>query len=184
VRGFARAAGRRLPSFVRGQNVDAKQLRQLMPKNAHDAQSAKELVSLGASELAPVVPEMLRQLKTLDSPVSEIFADFFARFGEPYAEEVGRFLTRSTMPEVKWVIVSRILPSWSADAVRSLHGYLGMLMTAADFFGTDLWCIRLLAKHSIGERHSLEEWLNFKRNRLRTLSQIASEVATEMGLGK
>ena len=164
--------------------MDAKQLRQLMPKNAHDAQSAKDLVSLGALELAPVVPEMLRQLKTLGSPVSDILADFFARNGEPYAEEVARFLSHSTMPEVKWVIVSRVLPSWSAQAIRSLHGNLGMLMSAPDFFGTDLWCIRLLAKHSIGERHSLEEWLEFKRNRLRTLSKFASEVANEMGLEK
>ena len=82
------------------------------------------------------------------------------------------------------MVSSRILPSWSAEAIRSLHGNLGMFTSAADFFGIDLWCIRLLAKHSIGERHSLEEWLEFKRNRLRTLSQTASEVATEMGLEK
>ena len=162
--------------------MDAKQLRQLMPKNAQDAQSASELVTLPAAVLAPVVPDMLRQLKNLDSPVTGIFADFFAQHGESYAQEVQSFLYRSTMPEVKWVIVSRILPSWSADAVRQLHGSLGLLMSTTDFWGTDLWCIRLLAKHSLVERHSLEEWLRFKRKRLHALSQVAMEVTSELGL--
>jgi hypothetical protein len=59
---------------------------------------------------------------------------------------------------------------------------LGMLMSATDFCGTDLWCVRLLAKHSLVERRSLEEWLRFKQKRLNALSQLASEVASDMGL--
>jgi hypothetical protein len=155
-----------------------------MPTNAQDAEAARELVSLGPVALAPVIPEMLRQLKNLDSPVCEIYSEFFARFGERYVTEIGELLGRSTMPEAKWVIVSRILPSWHAGAVGRLRGALGMLMTAPDFWGTDLWCIRLLARHSLLERSALEQWLEFKRKRLSALNEMAAEVAKEMAAGK
>lgn len=127
---------------------------------------------------------MLRQLKNIDSPVADIFADFFAQFGEPYAEHLAAHLSRLTMPEVTWMIVSRVLPFWSAEAVGHFRGSLGMLMSATDFWGTDFWCIRLLAKHQLIEQSSLEGWLGFKQSRLRTLTLMASEVATELELRK
>ena len=153
-----------------------------MPKNAQDAEAACELVSLAPEELAPVVPEMLRQLKNLDSPVAEIYSRFFAQHGERFVSEIGELLGRSTMPEAKWVIVSKILPSWSASSLGRLQGTLGFLLTTPDFFGTDLWCIRLLARHALLERSSLEQWLDFKRKRLSVLSNMANEVAKEMGV--
>jgi hypothetical protein len=70
--------------------MNAKQLRQLMPKNAQDVSAARELVSLGAEKLAPLVPEMLRHLKDYKSPVSEVYCDFFANHGERFAHEVAR----------------------------------------------------------------------------------------------
>jgi hypothetical protein len=125
---------------------------------------------------------MLRQLKNLDSPVCDIYAEFFARSGERYVTEVGEVLTRSTMPEAKWVIVSKVLPSWSAEAVARLRDTLGMFMTATDFWGTDLYCIRLLARHSLVARGPLEQWLVFKQKRLGALSAMAAEVGQEMGM--
>jgi hypothetical protein len=162
--------------------MERRQLNQLMPKNARDADAARELVSLGASEIGSVVPEMLRLLKNVDSPVCATFADFFAREGECFADHIANQLSRSTMPEVKWVIVSKILPSWSSEALRPLSGAIGMLMSGSEWYGTDLLCIRLLAKHSLVERSRLEEWLKFKQHRLRRLSEMADEVANEMGV--
>ena len=72
-------------------------LKQLMPNNAQDEDAARELVSLGADEVGPVVPEMLRLLKSIDSPVCAIFADFFAREGECFVDHVASQLSRSTM---------------------------------------------------------------------------------------
>ena len=141
-------------------------------------------MSLAPEELAPVVPEMLRQLKNLDSPVAEIYSGFFAQHGERYVAEIDELLGRSTMPEAKWLIVSKILPSWSTTTLGRLEGTLGFLLTAPDFFGTDLWCIRLLARHALLDRTSLEQWLDFKRKRLGVLSNMANEVAKEMGVIK
>jgi hypothetical protein len=162
--------------------MERRQLNQLMPKDAQDADAARELVSLGPDEIRSVVPEMLRLLKNVDSPVCATFADFFAREGECFADQVASQLSRSTMPEVKWVIVSKILPFWSAEALRPLTGALGMLMTGSEWWGTDLLCIWLLAKHSLVERSRLEEWIKFKQHRLQRLSAMADQVAHEMGV--
>jgi len=157
--------------------MNAKQLRQLMPKNAQDVNAARALVSLGPETLAPVVAEMLRHLKDYKSPVSEVYCDFFANHGERFADEVARALGKSTMPDLKNAIVSRVLPAWSRDSVSICTGALQMLVSHTDAFDTDLLCIHLLAKHQLADLKWLREWLEFKQKRLERLSLVAQEVA-------
>ena len=158
-------------------NNTTKQLRQLMPKDAQDVTAARVLVSLGPDTLAPVVPEMLRHLKDYKSTVAEVYCDFFANHGERFAGEVARALGKSTMPDLKNAIVSRVLPAWSRESVNICAGALQMLVSHTDAFDTDLLCIRLLAKHQLADLKWLREWLEFKQKRLERLTLVAQEVA-------
>ena len=160
--------------------MDAKELRHLMPKNAEDRKAARELVALDPETLAPVVPEMLRHLKHVDSPVSEVFCQFFATHGERYVLHVLSFLARSTMPEVKEVLLSRVLPAWSKEAVSECAGALKMITTDSSFVHNDLLAMRLLARHELAEAAWLRQWLEFKRARLSDRSTTLELVAAEM----
>jgi len=160
--------------------MDAKQLRHVMPKNAQDAAGAKDLVALGADQLAPVVPEMLRHLKHHDSPVSAEFRTFFARHGERYSEQVLAVLSRDTLPEVKHAILASVLPSWSRDSVAKFAGALSMLATNPDPWNSDLLSIRLLARHRLAEAKWLRQWVDFKLERLEERAQLARRVAAEI----
>jgi len=157
--------------------MNAKQLRQLMPKDAQDVTAARELVSLGPETLVPVVPEMLRHLKDYKSTVAEVYCDFFANHGERFADEVARALGKSTMPDLKNAIVSRVLPAWSRESVSICASALRMLVSHTDAFDTDLLCIHLLAKHQLADLKWLREWLEFKQKRLERLTLVAQEVA-------
>ena len=160
--------------------MDAKQLRHVMPKNAQDATAAKELVALGAEELAPVIPEMLRHLKHHDSPVSAEFCAFFAQHGERYVEHVVAALSRATMPEVKHAILATVLPAWSRDSVAQFAGVLSMLATNPDAWNNDLLSVRLLARHRLADAKWLRAWVNFKLERLNERAQLAQRVAAEI----
>ena len=159
--------------------MDARQLRLLMPKNAQDAEAARNLVSLGPEVLAPVVPDMVRGLKDHKSPVADIYCDFFAAHGERFANVFGDFLGRSTMPDLKNVIVTRVMVHWSRDGVAALAGALTMLLTTSDFYDTDLVSIRLLHTHDLADPKWLSDWLEFKRNRLARLLHEADQIASQ-----
>jgi len=159
--------------------MDAKQLRLLLPKDAQDVETARNLVSLGAEALAPVVPDMVRRLKDHDSPVADVYCEFFAAHGERFAHVFGDFLGRSSMPDLKNVIVKRVLTCWSRDGVEPLKGVLTMLLTGSDFYDTDLFAIRLLKTHNLADSDWLAGWLAFKRRRLSQLTAIADQIASE-----
>ena len=159
--------------------MNTKQLRLLMPKNAQDEAAARELVALDPAELAPMVPEMLRHLKHSDSPVTEAFCHFFATHGERYILSVTEVLARSTLPEVKHVLLSRVLPSWSRDGVSECAGVLTMVVTDPHVLNYDLLAIRLLVRHRLGDQEWLRKWLEFKLARIAERAQLAQEVATE-----
>lgn len=160
--------------------MDTKQLRHVMPKNAQDAEAARDLIALGADVLAPVVPEMLRHLKHHDSPVSAQFRAFFAEHGERYVEHVLVVLSRATLPEVKHAILATVLPAWSRDSVARFSGVLSMLATNPDAWNNDLLSIRLLARHHLADAKWLRQWVNFKLERLHERAQLAQRVATEI----
>ena len=160
--------------------MEAKQLRLLMPKNAQDVEAAKELTSLDPAELGPVIPEMLRHLKHYDSPVADSFCSFFANHGERYVASVIPFLSRSTLPEVKHVLLSKILPAWSREGVSRCKDALAMLVTDPHALNYDLLAIRLLARHGLGDQEWLRKWLNFKLERIAERTRLAQEVVTEI----
>ena len=160
--------------------MDRKQLVPLMPRDKSDVDSARALVALGHPALKPVYPEILRRLKDHDSPVAEIFMEFFASAGETVAPEVGRALMSSRMPELKYKLVSRVLPHWPRQAVEQVASALQMLVTHTDAYDTDLWCIRLLARHQLCDTQWLLQWLDFKRERYERYLKFARELRAEL----
>jgi tRNA A37 N6-isopentenylltransferase MiaA len=151
-----------------------------MPKNAQDSAAAADLVALGPDELAPVVPEMLRNLKHYKSPVSAIYASFFAIHGERFIHHIKEVLSHGTLPEVKWALLSQAMPSWSAEGIAKCAGQLSMLATGGDVLDTDLLAMRLLARHQVVEAKWLREWMEFKFARLAERTQLAHRVASEI----
>ena len=160
--------------------MDTKQLRHLMPKNADDVEAARELVALAPEDLAPVIPEMLRHLKHHQSPVSVTFCEFFAKHGERYVQSVVSMLERTTLPEVKRILLARVLPSWSRDAVAECAGVLSMIVTDPHSLDSDLLAMRLLARHRLADPKWLRQWAEFKIARLEDRSRLATEVAAEI----
>src|SRR5687768_4611320 len=93
--------------------MNAKELRRLMPQSAKDVEGARQFVGLGPDNLTLVVPEMLRQLKDEASPLTQVYAEFFASEGEVFAEEVCKALSNSKLEYQRYILVSRVLPRWS-----------------------------------------------------------------------
>lgn len=151
-----------------------------MPKDAQDVVAARELVTLDPQELAPVIPEMLRHLKHHDSPVAETFCEFFARNGDRHAASVAAVLGRSTMPEIRRVLLSRVLPSWSREAVSQCAAALSLAATDPHSLDSDLLAMRLLARHDLADRAWLGQWMAFKIARMQERSALLEAVAAEI----
>lgn len=161
--------------------VDKGQLRRLMPRDADDVESARALMALGYPVLEPVLADMLRRLKDHNSPVADIFCEFFASLGAPAAHEIGRVLMSSRMPDLRHQLVSRVLPRWPREALAQVSAPLQMLVTHSDAFDTDLRCIRLLAQHQLADRQWLQDWLRFKCERMERHLAFARELVAEIG---
>jgi hypothetical protein len=121
---------------------------------------------------------MLRRLKDYNSPVVDIYCEFFALHGDRFVNAVGSVLARTSMPDLKNIIVTRILVRWPRDALAELSGTMQMLVTHTDLFNTDLVLIKLLHLHNLADSKWLVDWLEFKRSRLARLSDEADEVAS------
>ena len=62
-----------------------------------------------------------------------------------------------------------------------MEGALSMIVTDPSSLNADLLAIRLLGRHGLADRKWLRQWLEFKLERLEERSQLANEVATEIG---
>lgn len=156
--------------------MDAKALRRLLPSNAQDAAAAKALVAMGAEEVAPLVPQLLRQMKDHKSPVAQIYCAFFVQEARRFGSEVGHALARRTLPEVRHKLLTCVLPLWPRDALVPLTGVLQMLVSHTDGFDTDLHAMRLLSQHQLCDADWLCQWLRFKNERLRARTSLAEDI--------
>lgn len=121
--------------------MDKKQLRDLMPRNKNDAERARYIVSFPYEAVKPVVQEMLRWLRTYriseESPVAEVFIEFFVANALVAAEDVQKALSMSRQDHLKYVIVTQVLPEWPRPAVEQVTRSLTLMMTDSDDDG--LW---------------------------------------------
>ena len=156
--------------------MNKKQLKELMPRNKDDEDRAKHIVSFGYPAVKPVVNEMLRWLRTYESPVANVFSDFFSEKGALFAEEVNQTLESSKQAHLKYVIVTKVLPQWPRDGIERLVHTLNMLVTHSGEPETALMSIKLRAKHDLNKKEWLKGWLEFITERLERNLADAQEI--------
>lgn len=152
-----------------------KELMRIMPEKADDLSAAKAVVQLGYPVVAPVMPDMVRWLRVAESPVAEVFAQFFADVGAPALQVIAKAL----MCENCWLrhrVFSQILPNWSPELIRQLTNVLNMIATQPDAYNNDLRSMAVLASHRLVDCDWLKKWLDFKNNRLAARSDLLREV--------
>lgn len=172
--------------------MDRKQLLKLMPADKNDAEAAEKLVSLGYAELKPVIRDMLLFLRVHDSPVSDVFCNFFARTGEfplpdvksnsePLVLEINNILARhETQEGLRRTILVDILPFWTVENLVHTSHLLSMIATWPDCLNSDLHAARLLIRHRFADRQWIAGWLEFKKNRLDERAALIEELKTEL----
>jgi hypothetical protein len=139
--------------------VDKKQFNAMMPHDKDDVERAKSLAALDYATVEPIVPQMLRWLRTYPSPVACVFIEFFIRNGEATAEEVEKALQTSRQEHLKYAIVTQVLPELPRSAVEKVRFSLQMLVTDTGAPETALMALRLLAKHDLGDKDWLRTYL-------------------------
>ncbi len=148
-----------------------------MPQDQNDSSTAEEFVSLPPDVLAPVVTEMLRQLKDQRSAVAMIYAQFFAENGEAFAEQVAEVLGNSRLEYQHYMILGWVLPHWSRESVLKCVDQLTLLVTTnSGAFDTDLRAIEILAKHDLFEREWLRGRLEFKKESFARLASLLHQI--------
>lgn len=148
-----------------------------MPQDQNDVSTAEAFVSLPPDVLAPVVTEMLHQLKDQSSLVAMIYAQFFAEHGEAFAEQVAEVLGNNRLEYQHYMIVGWVLPRWSREAVLKCVDQLTLLVTTNyGAFDTDLRAIEILARHDLYEREWLRGWLEFKKESFARLTSLQHRI--------
>ena len=158
--------------------MDKKQFSEVMPHDKEDVERAKSLAALDYTSVRPIVPQMLRWLRTYPSPVARVFIEFFIRNGEAAAEEVEKTLRTSRHEHLKYAIVTQVLPEWPRSAVEKVSYPLQMLVTDTGAPETALMALRLLAKHDLGDKDGLRGWLRFIAERMERNLKDAAEIGT------
>jgi hypothetical protein len=159
--------------------MDKKQLRELMPRDKNDAARAHALVALGYPAIQPVVQEMLRWLRTCESPVAEVFIAFFAAHGPLVAGEVRDALRSSRQGHWKYVVVTRVLSEWSRPALEQVASELAVLMTHSEEPEMALMALKLLAQQELMEKEGLKQWLDFIADRMERNLTEARQIAAQ-----
>ena len=150
-----------------------------MPRDKNDAACAQALIALGYPATQPVIQEMLRWLRTDESPVAEVFIAFFAAHGLLVAEEVRDALRSSRQGHWKYVIVTRVLPEWPRPALEQVASELAVLMTHSEEPETALMALTLLTKYELMDKEGLKQWLDFIADRLERNLTEAKQIAAQ-----
>ena len=147
-----------------------KNLTKQLPKNGNDVEGAKKLVALGYPAIAPVLPHLFQWLEN-GSPVAEsVIQPFFAKLGAPAQDLVCKALEAPVKPALKHRLLRYVLPSWPREALITLP--LEPLLQQYDFYGLDVWALKLMIDKDIQAHASLEEWRRFKLRHLK--EQVAA----------
>ncbi|MFG6413903.1 hypothetical protein ACG02S_08345 [Roseateles sp. DC23W] len=147
-------------------------LTKLLPRNGADIENARALVALGYPMVEPVLTSLLQWLETDGSPVEMIIRPFFADLGEPALELVRDALTAPIKPARKHALLRYVLPSWPASVVQKLAPELHGFIQHYDFYGLDVWALRLLVDKGIETHGGNEQWKAQKIERLRELLAV------------
>jgi hypothetical protein len=150
-----------------------------MPVNAEDIEAATRIVELGYPTISPIFRDMVQYMRVAESPVADMFADFFGRLGGPAQQVIGVGLGKENC----WLrhrIFTRVLPLWPSDSVTALANILTMIATQPDAYDNDLRCVVLLAKNHLADKHWLSDWVAFKKERIAERNKLIQQVEAEL----
>ena len=95
------------------------ELHELLPKDKHDLDRAKALVSIGYPTVAPILPDLLEWLQDGNWPVAHVIGPFLASIGKPLTEEVRRILQSQDHLWKYWILVRVV--SHSPELATALY---------------------------------------------------------------
>lgn len=145
--------------------MDRKELLRMMPRNASDTDAARLVVGLGYPAIEPIHRDMIQAMRVAESPVADVFADYFAEVGGVSAPAVAEGLHRENC----WLrhrLFTRVFPAWPDADLGGLRNILTMVATHPDAYDNDVRCVCLLAERGLADLDWLAEWLDFKRERM------------------
>jgi hypothetical protein len=148
----------------------------MMPRNASDTEAARLVVPLGYPALEPIHRDMIQAMRVAESPVGDIFADYFADVGGSSAPAVAEGLNR----EDCWLrhrLFTRVLPSWSDSDLGGIRNILTAVATHPDAYDNDVRCVCLLAERGLADLDWLAQWLDFKRERMADRDKLVHRAA-------
>lgn len=162
--------------------MNKEQLQALLPLNKADVERAQIIAMLDYGTIKPVAYELLRWVRTYrvppdESPVAQIFIQFFIRHADAAVEDVGKALRTSKLDHWKYAIVTQILPEWPRSAIDLLKTSLMPLVTETGNPETALMAIRILAKYYPEDREWLGVWLTYYVGRMEANLWEAQQIA-------
>jgi len=95
------------------------ELHELLPKDKHDLDRAKALVSIGYPTVAPILPDLLEWLQDGNWPVAHVIGPFLASIGKPLTEEVRRILQSQDHLWKYWILLRVV--AHSPELATALH---------------------------------------------------------------
>ena len=95
------------------------ELHELLPKDKHDLDRAKALVSIGYPTVAPILPDLLEWLQDGNWPVAHVIGPFLASIGAPLTEEVRRILQSQDHSWKYWILLDVV--AHSPELVATLY---------------------------------------------------------------
>lgn len=152
-------------------------LTKLLPRNGADIENARALVALGYPTVEPVLRNLFQWLETSGTPVEMIIRPFFADLGEPALELVRDALAAPIKPARKHALLRYVLPSWPASVVEKLEPELRGFIQQYDFYGLDVWALRLMIEKGIETHEGNARWKVQKIERLRELLAVLESPA-------
>ncbi|MGJ9420705.1 hypothetical protein ACHAC9_23580 [Massilia sp. CMS3.1] len=147
-----------------------KKLTSRLPKNGNDVEGVKELLALGYPAIAPVLPHLFQWLETGGPVVESAIQPFFAELGAPARDLACKALEASIKPALKYRLLRYVLPTWPRDVLITLP--LEQLLQQYDFYGLDVWALKLMIDKRIPGHSELEEWRKFKIRHLKELLEV------------
>lgn len=160
--------------------MDRKELLRLMPRNGCDTEAAQLVVGIGYPALEPIHRDMIQAMGVAESPVADIFADYFAAVGGSSVQAVAEGLNRENC----WLrhrLFTRVFPHWSDVDLAALQNVLTMVATHPDAYDNDVRCVCLLAERGLADLDWLAQWLDFKRERMAERDKLVHQAATIIG---
>lgn len=140
-----------------------KALLSLMPKNKSDTQGAQAILNLGYPLVLPVLNDMLLFLKIYNSPVADLFANFFANLDPQPIDLIKKHISTKSETFRNRILVS-ILSKWPSRSVKKLSSNLMTLCTHVDVSNNDIECFKLILKHDLAEPKWVSQWIRFRKD--------------------